>query len=278
MTLYQYISEEILKESWEPILSSFISNKKLKQLLTLKPIEIFEHDLNLDFEGANVQVELKSYVENIIEKRLSNPFHIFDFTKWLSQKSLPTYKFQVFAIARMDFKNATYYLTKNFANVEYILEEGKYKFTINQIHLGYENKCLFVDLDITGVAKWWKLEKIIEGKLRITGNLRYIADKKMIITKDLDFSIIKSNFIVKQIDKKHHLVFKEMLVEFLRLNISEELFNARIAAQEELNNAQNDPSYFVNGVLNDMQVEKIYSNEKGIRATIVINGRLHLNR
>lgn len=277
MTLYQYISEEILKKSWEPILGSFVSNHKLRQLLTLQPIGIYENNFSLDFEGSVVTVEVKSFVENIIEKRLSNPFQIFDIFKW-GTRTLPSYKFQVFAIARMDFVNAALYLTKNFANIEYNLEDGKYKFTILNIELGFENKKLWVDLEIAGFAKWWKIKKIVKGKLRISGNLKYLADKKMAITEDLDYKILESDFIILQIDKRHHKEFRSLLIDFLRLNVSEELFNARIAAQEEINKAQNDPSLIVNGALNDLEVEKLYANEKGIRATFIANGRLHLNR
>ena len=277
MTLYQYISEEILKKSWEPILRSFVTSNKLKQLLSLQPIGIYENDFPLDFEGSIVNVEVKSYVENIIEKRLSNPFQIFDFFKW-GTRPLLSYKFQVFAVARMDFVNAAKYLTQNFANIEYYLEDGKYKFTIHKIALGYEDKKLWVDLEISGTAKWWKITKIVKGKLRISGNLKYLVDKKTAITQDLDYKILESDFIILQIDKRHHAEFRKLLIDFLRVNVREELFNARIAAQEEINKAQNDPSFIVNGALHDLEIERLYANEKGIRATLVANGRLHLNR
>ena len=277
MTLYQYISEEILKKSWEQLLRSMFSNKKLRQLLSLKPIEIYKSDIQLDFEGSKVEVKIESHVENIIEKRLSNPFLFFDFSQWMSRTPL-SYTFQVHALAKMDFANVANYLTKNFVLVEYELEEGKYKFSIQKIELSHARNKLQVNLHIQGQAKWWRVTKKAKGILKIEGNLAYNPIKKLVYTSDLDYTIDANDPVIKLVDNKYHTEFKQQLERFLRLNVREELFNAKIAAQEEINKIQNNPEFLVNGALLDLEIEKIYADKEGIKAVLTARGKLHLNR
>ncbi|MBX7226097.1 MAG: DUF4403 family protein [Chitinophagales bacterium] len=277
MTLYQYISEEILKKSWEQLLRSMFSNKKLRQLLSLKPIEIYKSAIQLDFEGSKVDVQIESHVENIIEKRLSNPFLFFDFSQWMSRTPL-SYNFHVHALAKMDFANVANYLTKHFVNIEYALEEGKYKFSIQKIELSHVRNKLQVHLHIQGQAKWWRVTKKAKGILKMEGNLAYNPVKKLVHAIDVDYAIDANDAVIKLIDNKYHHDFKQQLTRFLRLNVREELFNAKIAAQEEINKIQSNPEFFVNGALLDLEIERIYADKEGIKATLKASGKLHLNR
>ena len=60
--------------------------------------------------------------------------------------------------------------------------------------------------------------------------------------------------------------------------VKEDLFNARISAQEEMNKHQKSEKLIFNGFLNDLELERIKVEKRGLEAVFLAQGNIQMTR
>lgn len=273
-TYNKYLSREVVERAWQQLQKSLISEDgRLRQLFSLKPIELYDTNLSFDASGATVKMEIRSYLENILKKRLDNSGGFWPFN--LGARESFTYKFHVIVNGRMDYANLETWVRNNFKEKPYSFHNGRYHLKLHDVRQIFQrNGKLVFELDLFGSIKLWLFR--IRLKSLLTFELTPVYDQKadLIRVKDLDYRFQTANILLKLLDRRYHGEFREFLEEVIDIPLREDLFNARMLAQEEMNRYQKDGKFMFNAYLSDLELERITVEKRGIEAVFFAQGNI----
>lgn len=275
----KYLGREVVGRAWQQIQKSLVSDDgRLSQLFSLKPIDLYDTNTSFQVGGATVKMEIKSYLENLLRKRVKSGNRIWPFGKWGTQESLK-YRFNVVVNGRMDYRNIEIWVENNFKDKQFSFRNGRYHLKLKDVkQIGEREGKLFFELDLLGSIRFWFFR--IRLKSRLTFELRPVYDHKryLIRVKDLDYRFTTANILLKLLNRYYYEDFKRFLEEIIEISIKEDLFTARILAQEEMNKYQRDEKLIFNGFLNDLELERIQVEKRGIEAVFHAQGNIQLTR
>jgi hypothetical protein len=146
------------------------------------------------------------------------------------------------------------------------------------ISITEEGRKLQLKLDLQGSIKLWEFRIKTKSIITILVDPSYDSKAYLIRMNDLDYQFETANILLKFLDKYYHEDFKKFLIDEIEISIKEDLFTARILAQEEMNKYQNDEKLMFNGFLNDLELERFMVQKKGIEAVFLAQGNIQLNR
>ena len=272
------LSEKIASRAWAQVQKMALAdNKQMRQLVSLKPIEIYDSNSSIVIDDARVDFKIKTYLENMIQKRINSEKRWYNIGSWGSAESL-RYNFNVVINSSMDYENANVYLNNNFSAQCFVFDGGRYRLTPIAFEVSEARKKLHVESALTGSVRLGPFRFATKGRMICEFTPVYDAKLKVIKVKQLDYQIRTRNLVLKLLDRIYHLPFKDFLEEIIELPVEELMFSAKIKAQEEINKHQQNPRYIFNGVLNDVELERINLTEEEINAVFLINGNMLLTR
>ncbi len=278
-TYDKYFSREVVGRAWQQIQKSLISEDgRLRQLFSLKPIELYDANTSLEVNGAEVKMDIKSYLENIIQRRAKKGISIWPF-KSFSGSSENNYKFNVVVNGKMDYKNMEIWVRNTFKDEPYTFGEDRYVLKLRDvISISENNKRLEFKLDLFGSVRMWKFRFKMKSVLTFEVDPIYDAKNHLIKVKEVDYNFETPNLLLKVFDRYYHNEFKEFLKESIEISIKEDLFTARILAQEEMNKYQENEKLIFNGYLNDLELERFEVQKRGIEAVFLAQGSIQFTR
>ncbi len=274
----KYLSREVIGKAWGQIQKSLVSDDgRLRQLLSLKPINLYDKSTSFEASGAVVKMEIKSYLENLLTKRAKSGIKLWPFG-WGTQDSL-NYKFNVVVNGKMDYPNMEIWVRNNFKGKLFEFRDGRYHLKLREVkRIKSEDKKLVFNLDLLGSVKIWKFRFKTKSILNLAVEPIYDPKNHIIKVKDIDYSFETPNLLLKILDKYYHDAFQEYLEEIIEISIKEDLFSARIQAQDIMNEHQKDVKLIFNGILKDLEMERIEVQQKGIQAVFLAQGSIQLTR
>jgi hypothetical protein len=280
MSVYdKYLGREVVGRAWQQIQKSLISEDgRLRQLFSLKPIDLYDTNTTLTVNGANIKIDIKSYLENIIQKQAKKGNLLWPFSNWGTQESL-NYKFNVVVNGKMDYPNIETWVRNTFNNRPYVFNKGRYILVLRDvISILEQSRKLQLKLDLQGSIRLWKFRFKTKSIITIMVDPVYDSKAYLVRMNDLDYNFETANILLKFLDKYYHEDFKQFLIAEIEISIKEDLFTARILAQEEMNKYQTDEKLMFNGYLNDLELERFEVQKKGIEAVFLAQGNIQLNR
>ncbi len=272
------LSEKIASRAWEQVQKMALSdNKQIRQLVSLKPIEIYDSNSSIVIDNARIDFKIKTYLENMIQKRINSEKKWFNIGSWGSAESF-RYNFNVVINSSMDYENANIYLNNNFSAQSFDFDNGRYRLSPGEFKVTESKMKLQVDSTLNGSVRLGPFRFATKGNMICQFTPVYDSKLKVIKVTQLDYQIKTKNLVLKLLDKIYHLPFKEFLEEIIELPVEELMFTAKIKAQEEINKHQQNPRFLFNGVLKDVDLERISVTAEEINAVFLVNGSMLLTR
>jgi hypothetical protein len=272
-----FLKEEIIMQAWQQLQRMLSSEGRFRQLISLRPIELYNTSTKFEVDGAIIEIEMESFLENIIQKRIDHAANLLALGKWVLNESR-AYNFHVVVTARIDYNNAAIYLNNHFAGKDYYFDNNKYHLHIEQIRLREEKHVVIADVDAHGYVKSGFLTKKAKGTMVIHAHPVYINDKSLFSTRDLNYHIRHTDLLTRGISWWWHNDIRTLLQHTLEYPLEEDLFNGRVMAQEEMNRHQKQPTFWVNGMLTSLSLERIYYDQEGLQAVLLARGKLERRR
>lgn len=262
----------------EMVMSAFrqmrehLFSKKMRQLVTGKAIEVYEGESTFEVDTAFIHLHFKAYLENIINKRISKALNFLNMG--FSNKP-EDYTFQVVINATLDYQNIRNFLNFHFANKKYPLLDDTVTLQLEDFVIREHHGKILADIPFWGrySNRWLSIEG--KGTVLLQGQVRYRSEKFLVHTEDLDFDIVTHNWIIKYINWRYHHILLDAIKDLLKIEVQEDLFLAKIAAQEQINNYQSQNSW-VNGIINNLDLERYAVKNDGIHAIFVADGQLQI--
>jgi len=278
MSLFdRFLQKDLSEQIWQQLTRMLSSEGRLQQLLSLKPIDLYSTTTTYELDGAVIDVDIESFLENILRKRINNTSTLLALGKWaLNQNS--AYNFHVIVTAKMDYSNAAKYFKHHFAHHDYYFDNHNYHLYIEDIRFKEEDRYVHAELDLYGYTKIMGISKKGKGTLVIRGKPYYENNTYFLSVKELDYHLRTSDIINKFISWWWHRPIKKLIYDFIQYTIEEDLFNGRVMAQEEMNTHQQQTGFLVNGMLTSLELERISYNKEGVQAILLAKGKLDLRR
>ncbi|HPA36996.1 MAG TPA: DUF4403 family protein, partial [Chitinophagales bacterium] len=92
----------------------------------------------------------------------------------------------------------------------------------------------------------------------------------------LQYTLETESTILRWIDRLYHKDLIAFLGEFLQYNFREELFHAKVEAQQQLHTLQNQSSW-ISGTIHELDLERMTIESDGLHAIFLAEGKLQLS-
>lgn len=278
MTIFERVlGGNLFFDFWKQVQQYIFSEGRLRQLITLKPIEIYKADTELEVDTAKVKLSISSTVENLVQRRIERTINFLTLNLEENQKNLASYDFDITIKAFMSYAEVDKFFNFHFANQTYTIEENKYFLHIEKFIFSNEDDKAVVHMPFILESKRWFWKKKMHGSALLKGYLNYHQPKDVMKIRDLHYELETGSFVLNTVDNIYHEQLLTFLTDFLQYNFKEELFHAKTQAQEEINSFQSQ-SNWVNGVINELELENITLQPDGVHALFLAKGKLHLIR
>jgi hypothetical protein len=270
------IQGSVFGDVWHQVQQYLFNEKRWIQLLSLKPIEIYTTKTDIELDGAKVDLDIKAFIENIVQKRISNARNYLSlgFLSWKTNRQ--TYNFKVIVKAKTDYKSIGNFFTHHFANKKYDIEENIYAISLKEFIVKNKGTKVQIEVPFTIYAKRWYLKKQYEGKAIFLCSIIFNDPNYSIRTRNLSYTIESKSMLLKWIDKLYHKQILDFLNNFLVYDFKEELYIAKLQAQEQLNDFQVERDWIHGNILN-IDLERITIDHDALRAVFLANGKLEVN-
>ncbi|MCB9034291.1 MAG: DUF4403 family protein [Chitinophagales bacterium] len=262
---------------WEQLQKYLFTNKRWLQLLTLKPIEIYKQDTTFEIDTAKVDLSIQSYVENIVQKRIENTRRLLSFNIASWSKNTTNYKFNILLKAKANYKEIGNFFNFHFAKQTYDIEPNRYSIYIDSFTISSVGTKAEIVVPFKIHAKWWKFKRTVDGIATLICSLSFNHPRYTIRTRNLNYTLQTESKMLKWIDSNYHQEIVKSLSDFLVYDFREEIQNAKILAQEQINSFQEGNSW-ISGTVNDLQLERITIDYDALRGFFLAEGNIEVLR
>ncbi|MEN9448705.1 MAG: hypothetical protein RJA25_1995 [Bacteroidota bacterium] len=269
------IGGNIFIDFWSQVQQYIFSSGRLRQLITLKPIEIYSADTALEIDTATVQLSIHSTIENLVQRRIERTINLLTLNLGENEKNLAAYNFDIDIKAFMPYEEVDKFFNKIFANETYPIEENKYYIRIDDFSFSNEGEKAIVLVQFAIKSARWFWKKEMKGSVILKGYLKYDTVECVIKTRNLHYELKTNSWMLELVDQFYHHEIIDFLSDFIQYNFKEELLLAREQAQEQITSFQSQASW-LKGSINDLELENITLHPDGPRAAFLAKGKISL--
>lgn len=265
----------IFFDFWKQVQNFLFSENRLLQLITLKPIEIYKTETEIEIDTAKIKLNIKSNVENLMQRRIERTYNLLTLNNSQIHKYSPAYNFDITIKAFIAYDQVSNFFNFHFGQQTYTIEKDKYFIDIHSFQFSSLRTKAVVHMPFTLNAKWWKFNRQMQGIAIFNGSINFHQPKYVIKTRNLRYELQTESLILKWIDIYYHDKLVAFLADFLQHNFKEELFSAKTEAQLQINSFESQHSW-VKGFVSELDLERITIEPQGIQGVFLAEGKLHL--
>ncbi len=143
--------------------------------------------------------------------------------------------------------------------------EGRHQITVDSIEVYGQNDQLIIGLQVSG---------FIKGNIYLNGTPYFNQENSSIQVKDVDFKISTKNLLAKIVNLFYKRGLKRKLEENLVFSLKEELSLVKEMTRSELFNMEIMKNVRLNGILETLNVNKIFLTQQGIKVDLDLKGKM----
>jgi hypothetical protein len=271
------LQQEVVSQVWQQLTGMLSSESRVRQLFSLKPIDLYHTTTQFEADGAVIDVEIESFLENILKKRIKRANDFISMGK-MALEDNRAYNFHVLVTAKTDYLNAAKYLNHHFSGKDYYFGDNQYYLHIDHISMREERGRIIGEADVRGYARKGWLTKRSKGTLIMYGKPTYLHDELLLVMNDFNYSLHHTDLITRLLSRWWHEDIRKLLHGALQYHLEEDMFNGKVMAQEEINQRQKQSGFRVNGILTALDLQRIYFDQNGLQAVMMAKGKLELRR
>ena len=275
MTIFERVlGGTLFYNFWTKVQQYVFSEGRFMQLITLKPIEVYKDTTSMEIDTAHVTLDIRCQVENLMQRRIDRTLNLL--TRSLTEDTGSNYNFDIIIKARMNYEEISKFFNFHFGNQSYDIEKNRYRLHIQEFAFSNQGTKAVVDFPFTLDAKWWIFRKTFKGTASLKGSINFHQPRYFIKTRNLQYTLETESTILRWIDRFYHKDLIAFLGEFLQYNFREELFHAKVEAQQQLHTLQNQSSW-ISGTIHELDLERMTIESDGLHAIFLAEGKLQLS-
>lgn len=260
---------------WKKVIQK-LRDGKLMQLMTLKPIQVYDEQMPYELDGAHMEVDIDAHLENLIQKPIQRAFDLLsmDF-KSAEENKILSYSIAVDANVKMDYQNMGIYLKNQFANEEFRILEDKIGLTFYDFKLNKKNHQLEIIIPMHINARYGKLNYDGDAEIFARGNIVYEPTNNLVKIIDISYVATSEKFLLRMVNMYYYKDIVTALEEFLQFDIKNELDEGLVLLKKEVNE-YNDEITFLSGEVSALRLNYIQLLQDGAHANFHVGGRIRL--
>lgn len=269
------LHSDIIGLVWRKVLQK-LRDGKLLQLMTLKPIQVYNEQMPFELDGAHMNVDISAHLENLIQKPIQRAFDLLsmDFKSAEDNKIL-SYSISVDANVKMDYENMAIYLKNQFANHEYRILDDKIGLTFYDFKLQKKNHQLEIIIPMHINARYRKLNYNGDAEIFARGNIVYEPTNTLVKIIDISYVATSDKFLLRMANMIYYKDIIEALEEFLQFDIKEELEEGMVKLKSEVDEYNHELT-LLSGEVSALRLNYIQLLENGAHANFHVDGRIRL--
>jgi hypothetical protein len=277
MTIFERVlGGNLFYDFWKQLQQYVFSEGRFLQLITLQPIEIYKTETELEIDTAKVKLFIKSNVENLMQRRINKTLNLFSLKSANEGQDVgPAYDFDILIKALMPYEEVSKFFNHHFAKDTYTIEDHKYYIYIEEFVFENNGTKVQVRMPFMLESKRWFWSKKMHGTAIFKGAFNFHNPKYVLKTRNLQYELETENLVLKAVDNMYHNKLLSFLNTFLQYNFKEELYHAKVEAQLQINSFQSQANW-VNGVINELDLERVTIEPDGLHAVFLAEGKIHL--
>ncbi len=173
--------------------------------------------------------------------------------------------FQLNMIADVPYEEAAILAKKHMVGETF--EQGKYKVKVEDIDIYGSNKKLVVETDLSGSYK---------GKVYLEGIPFYNESKNQIEMREVDYELKTKNFLAKTMSWIFHKNFEKRIKKQLVFPLDKQFETIKTKTAEQLKDFKVNDNMRIQGILDEIKIERTYLTPKSIRVQFASSGNLNL--
>lgn len=288
--LESVFGNNIFYDFWKQVQEYLFSKNRIFQLISFKPIVIYDEKVTLEFDTATINLHIKSTLENLMQRGIDRTLSFF-ISNRLTDKKTFQYDFDVVIDAHITFPEVSNFFNFHFSNETFPLDEvpeeeqkkskskktelNKYNITLGKFDFFNKGSQLAANLTFDVDANWKYLKQKANGEINASAFIEYQKENFLIKTRNLSYELDSKNVILNGIDKYYHEQIIEQLQELLQYTFEDELQKVKEDAQRQIDSLQ-EQSTWISGTLNNLNVDKILIDSDGVHAILLADGFIDL--
>jgi hypothetical protein len=251
---------EVLKKLSNPILTS----EQYQAWFKLLPIEVYVTDAILKDSKVKMNLGLKCTMQTMIGEQ---PKISFD-EKSIDFKAVSSVPDKVVAniAAVSTYTNASKLITTNFKGKEFA--SGSRKIVVNQVNLWNRAGKIIIALEMNGS---------IDGTIYLSGIPNYNALTKEIYFDQMDYVLDSKGILTKTANWLLQGVILKKIESNCRYSIKENLEEGKKSLLPYFSNYSPMKGVFVNGTVNDFEIDKVEITDKAMICFIKTSGKMKIS-
>ena len=173
--------------------------------------------------------------------------------------------FQLNMIADVPYSEAATLAKKHMVGETF--EQGKYKVKIEDIDIYGSNEKLVVETDLSGSY---------QGKVYLEGIPFYNESKNQIEMREVDYELKTKNFLAKTMSWIFHKNFEKRIKKQLVFPLDKQFEAIKKQTANQLKDFKVNDNMRIQGILDDIKIERTYLTPKSIRVQFASSGDLNL--
>jgi|GEM_PF-3676709 len=270
------LHSDIIGQVWRRILLKFREGK-LAQLMTLKPIQVYNEEMPYELDGAHLEVQIEAHLENIIQKPIQRAFDILSMDFKGIGEGILNYTVSVDVEVKMDYENMGIYLRNQYANQQHRILDDQIGLTFHDFILKNKGDLLEVTIPMKIDARYKILKYSGEIEILAKGRIEYDHTTYMISVVDISYTVITESWVFRIANVLYYRDIVNALEEFLQFNIRDELDSGLAMLQEKVEE-YNDEFTFLSGKVKALDLNKIEMFPEEAVGTFHVDGRIRLLR
>lgn len=292
MAIFESVfGNNIFYNFWKQVQQYLFSQNRIFQLLSFKPIVIYDEKVTLQFDTAKINLHIKSTVENLMQRGIDRTLSVF-INNRLTNKKKFQYDFNVVIEAHVTFPEVSNFFNYHFSNQIFPLDEvpeedpkksksnekieqNKYNITLGKFDFFNKGSQLAANLTFDVDANWKYLKQKANGEITASAFIEHQPENFLIKTRNLSYELDSKNVILNGIDKYYHDDIIYQLYQLLQYTFKDEIQKVKEDAQHQIDSLQ-EQSTWISGTINTLVVDKILIDSDGVRATLLADGFIDL--
>lgn len=269
------LHSDIIGLVWKKVFQR-LRDGKLIQLMTLKPIQVYNDKMPYDLDGAHLDVDIDARLENLIQKPIQRAFDILsmDF-KSAENNKIFSYSIAVDANVKMDYHNMAIYLKNQFAHHQYWILDDKVGLTFHDFILSKKNNQLEVIIPMHIHARYRRFNYQGEAEVFARGNIVYDPINTLIKIVDISYVATSDKLLLRMANMMYYKDIVNALEEFLQFDIKDELEDGLQLLKKEVEE-YNQELTLLSGEVSNLRLNYIELLDEGAHAHFQLDGRVRL--
>ena len=248
----------------EKLSTPFLTSEQYETWFKMVPMELYVTEAKLSKSKITLNMGLKCNMQTMVGQE---PKNSFDATKIILKPvaSIPE-NTTVSVVAVSTYESASKIVTKNFQGQEFA--SGSRKIVVQKVDLWQKDGKMIIALDILGS---------INGTIYLSGIPNYNPITKEIYFDQMDYVLNTKGILTKSANWLLQGTILRKIQENCRYSIKGNLEEGKKSMNPYLSNYSPMKGVFVNGTLNDFEIEKVELTDKAIIAFITTSGKMSIS-